>query len=90
MQVFGRRLELSFIMTEYSAGEKMAFESTSGPMPVSGSYTLAPVGGGTEVTFALVGEPDGIFSLAEPVVKHMTLRQWKTNLANLKELLEAE
>jgi uncharacterized membrane protein len=90
MKVFGRRIELSFIVTEYIANEKIAFKSTSGPISVAGSYILKPDKEGTEVIFALKGEPDGFFKLAEPVIKRMTLRQWETNLANLKELLETE
>ena len=69
---------------------KFAFKSTSGPIPVAGSYTLEPVGDGTRVIFALEGEPGGFFKVAEPIVRRITLRQWETNLANLKDLLEAE
>ena len=51
-------------------------------MPLS---RMAP---GTKVTFTLQGEAGGFFKLAEPIVTRSTQRQWETNLANLKDLLE--
>ena len=90
IQVLGRRIELSFIVTEYEPEAKFAFKSTAGPIPVSGSYTMEPVGDSTRVTFTLEGEPGGFFRVAEPIVKRITLRQWEANLANLKDLLEAD
>lgn len=38
----------------------------------------------------LEAEPGGFFKLAEPIVARMGKRQVDTNLANLKELLEAQ
>ncbi len=81
VQVLGRRIELSFVATEVEPESRFAFKSTSGPIPVSGSYTMEPAGDSTRVTFALE---------AEPIVKRVTLRQWEANLANLKDLLEAD
>jgi hypothetical protein len=47
-------------------------------------------GEGTQVTFLLAGEPGGFFKLAEPVLMQILQRQWQTNLANLKDVLEAQ
>ena len=90
VKVLGRRIELSFVVTEYEPEAKFAFKSTAGSIPVSGSYTMEPVGDGARVIFALEGEPGGFFRLAEPIVRRVTLRQWEANLANLKDLLEAD
>ncbi len=88
--MFGRRVETEFEVTEFEPGRKIAFKSIRGSFPVSGVYSFAPDGDGTVVTFALQGEPAGFFKLAEPLLARMLQRQWDTNLANLKDILEAE
>ncbi len=40
------------------------------------------------MNFVLQGEPGGFFKLAEPLLGRMNQRQWDTNLANLKDVLE--
>ena len=89
VEVFGRPVETEFQVTEYEPGRKIAFKSIRGSFPVSGVYSFAPTGEGTAVTFTLQGEPGGFFKLAEPLLGRMLQRQWDTNLANLKDVLEA-
>jgi hypothetical protein len=36
------------------------------------------------------GEASGFFKLTEPIVARSTQRQWETNQANLKDLLEQQ
>jgi hypothetical protein len=67
----------------------MAFKSIRGSFPIHGTYTFGEVDEGTAVTFALQGEPGGFFKLAEPLLARMLQRQWDTNLANLKDVLES-
>ncbi len=90
MQMFGRRVEIDFIVTEYERNRKVGFKSTRGPMPVVGSYTFTPAGDSTTVTFNLEAQLGGFFKLAEPIVARMMQRQWETNLANLKDVLEMQ
>jgi uncharacterized protein YndB with AHSA1/START domain len=90
VQFLGRRIEIPFRTTDWQADRKIAFQSTGGPIPMQSSYTFEPSGDGTQVTFLLTGEPGGFFKLAEPVLMKMVQRQWQTNLANLKDVLEAQ
>ena len=90
VQVLGRRLEVPFRVTDWQPDRKVAFQSTGGPIPMQGSYGFEPAGAGTQVTFLLTGEPGGFFKLAEPVLMQILQRQWQTNLANLKDVLEAQ
>ena len=90
VQFLGRRMEVPFQLTDWQADRKIAFQSTGGPIPMQGSYTFEPSVGGTQVTFLLTGEPGGFFKLAEPVLMQILQRQWQTNLANLKDVLEAQ
>ena len=88
IELFGRRVESEFEVTGYEPGRKIAFKSIRGPFPIRGVYSFEPNETGTEVTFALQGEPGGFFKLAEPLLARMLQRQWDTNLANLKDVLE--
>ena len=90
VQFLGRRLEVPFQLTDWQINQKIAFQSTGGPIPMQGSYAFEPNGDGTQVTFLLTGEPGGFFKLAEPVLMQILQRQWQTNLANLKDVLEAQ
>jgi uncharacterized membrane protein len=90
VQFLGRRLEVPFQLTDWQINQKIAFQSTGGPIPMQGSYAFEPAGAGTRVTFLLTGEPGGFFKLAEPVLMQILQRQWQTNLANLKDVLEAQ
>lgn len=90
IQFLGRRMETPFQLTDWQLNQKIAFQSMGGPIPMQGSYAFAPSGDGTQVTFQLTGEPGGFFKLAEPVLMKMVQRQWQTNLANLKDVLEAQ
>ena len=90
VQFLGRRLEVPFRLTEWQPDQKIAFQSTGGPIPMQGSYAFEAAGDGTRVAFLLTGEPGGFFKLAEPVLMQILQRQWQTNLANLKDVLEAQ
>ena len=89
VQFLGRRMEVPFQLTDRQVDRKLAFQSMGGPIPMQGSYTFEPSGDSTQVTFLLTGEPGGFFKLAEPVLMQILQRQWQTNLANLKDVLEA-
>ena len=88
VQFLGRRIEVASELTEYEPLRRVGFRSTSGPIPLEGRYSYEPDGAGTKVTFTMQGEAGGFFKLAEPIVARSTQRQWETNLANLKDLIE--
>jgi hypothetical protein len=83
-------IEVPSEVTEYEPLKVIGFKSTSGPIPLEGRFSSEADGAGTKVTYALQGEPDGLFKLAEPLVQRSTQRQWDTNMANLKDLLEQQ
>ena len=85
----GLRIETSWEVTEYEPTTKSAIRKISGPIPFSGGYRLDPAEGGT--SFTVRGELDahGFFKLAEPVFARIAGRELETNLAHLKDLLEA-
>jgi uncharacterized membrane protein len=86
----GRRAESTQEVTEYESNSKVAIKSTSGPVASKDAYTFESVAGGTKVTRVVEAEMAGFFKLAEPLVVRMMRRQFETNFAILKDLLEAQ
>ena len=86
----GRRVESTQEVVEYEPNSKYAIKSTSGPVASQDNYTFESVAGGTKLTRVAEAEVSGVFKLAEPLFARMMRRQFETNFANLKDLLEAQ
>jgi carbon monoxide dehydrogenase subunit G len=86
----GVRVELTWEVTEYEPTRKSAIRGVSGPVPLTGSYRLEPVDGGTRFTVSGELDAHGLFRLAEPVFARITRRELEANLGHLKDLLEVE
>lgn len=86
----GRRAESTLEVTEYEPNKKFTIKSTSGPVASKDEFTFETVTDGTEVTRVTEAEMGGFFRMAEPLVVRMLNRQFETNFANLKDLLEAQ
>ena len=89
-RVLGRRMKTDILYTEYEPNRKISAKSTAGPMSFQLSYTLETVEGGTRLNMAVQGSAPGLFKLAEPVVVRILKRSFEADLANLKDLLEAQ
>lgn len=85
----GRSIISTIEVKEYELNRKRAGKTTSGPIPAELVELFEPVEGGTKLTTIGQLEIGGFFKLAEPVVGRMVSRQMESNLANLKDLLEA-
>jgi uncharacterized membrane protein len=85
----GRRIESEVEITEFEPNRKLTMQSTSGPFPFRGSVTLEGNGGSTRVGGSFEAEPGGFFKLAEPLLVRIGKRQFESDLANLKDLMEA-
>ena len=88
-QYLGRRFESTWEITEHEPNRKVRFKATSGPIQFEGEATYDSVEGGTKYTVVIEGEPGGFFKLAEPIVARTIQREWETNVATLKDILEA-
>jgi uncharacterized membrane protein len=88
--VLGRRVESIQEVTKYESNSKFAIKSASGPVENEDVFTFEPVVNGTKVTRKTKGDISGFFKMTEPLVTRMLKRQFETNFANLKDLLEAQ
>jgi uncharacterized membrane protein len=84
----GKRTEVELEATEHEPNRKLAHKSTS-PFPVNQQMTFENVNGGTRVSVRFEAEPGGFFKLAEPLLASMIKRNIEGELANLKDLMEA-
>ena len=80
---------MTFEITEYEINKRNCIRTVSGPIPATGCRIVEPVEGGTRFTQITKGEVGGFFKLAEPLVVRAARRQYETDLATLKDILEA-
>jgi len=84
----GRKMETTGELTVYDPPKKIAWKSTSGPFPMSGSTNFESVGEGTLVTDIIEAEPGGFFKLAGPLLAKQMESQTGNDMKKLKENLE--
>ena len=86
--IFGRRIEVEAVVTEYEMNQKYATVNKSG-LPIETKRTFEPVNEGTKVTFAVKTELGGFFNIAKPVLEMIGKRRLERDAAKAKELIEA-
>ena len=85
----GRKIESPFKVTAHEFPRRHSHESTGGPLPTEWTLTFEEVAGRTRYTQVAEGEPGGFFGLVGPLLERVGRRQLRTDLENLKDLLEA-
>lgn len=85
----GQRMESELEVTEYEPNRKYASKVKAGPVPYEARVTFERVEGGTQVNIIFEGEPDSFFKMTEPLVLSMAKRQFESEFAHLKNLMEA-
>jgi uncharacterized membrane protein len=85
----GRRVESPFEVIAHESPRLHSHKSTGGPLPMEWTLTFEEVAGGTRYTQVAEGEPGGFFGLVGPLLERVGRRQLRTDLENLKDLLEA-
>ena len=91
--MLGRNLDWTTEVVTFEPATSSALKTLEAKLPFEIRWTLAPSGNGTHVTYRIDAESGlgGVFGkLGDPIVVRAQARTVKTNLANLKELLEAE
>ena len=90
-KIAGRRCEMTCQVTEVLPREMFAWKSVEAPFPFENGFRIEETEGGTRVTF--YGKTPGMMGffgkLADPIVARMFSRDMRSNLENLRSLLEA-
>ena len=85
----GRRIENESEVTEFEPNRRFTADAKSGPFPFRIAMTFTPVDPGTRVDLTIEAEPGGFFRIAEPLFVSLGKRQFESDLATLKDLMEA-
>ena len=85
----GKEIRTGFVVTELEPGARIRIESTSGPMPLDITRSVAFDGGAGSVVKAVIrGDSSGVFRIAAPVMRWMVNRSVQADYRRLKETLE--
>jgi uncharacterized protein YndB with AHSA1/START domain len=85
----GRAIDGDYRVTTFDRPRQLAFDVIAGPARPTGTFTLAPEGEGTRLTFVLELQPKGVMRLMSPMIVK-TMQGEVANLDALKRVLEAE
>lgn len=88
-EMLGRKIDGLMEITTFAPPDKFGFTNQAGPMQVTVTVTLKPVGTGAKIALHADGNPGGVFKLAEGVLAGQVKSQMEGNLARLKSVLEA-
>ena len=89
-QFLGRTLRYTYEVREMDPGNNFVMSTAQGPFPMETTYTWEDAaGGGTKMTLRNRGEPSGYERVSAPVLGRAERRANLSDLARLKELLEA-
>jgi carbon monoxide dehydrogenase subunit G len=84
----GKQIEVELEETEYEPNRKSTQKSVV-PFPVHQQMAFENVDGGTRLNVRFEADPGGFFKLAEPLLASMAKRNIESELANLKDLMDA-
>ena len=93
IQVFNllrRRVQSPWEITEFEQQRKVTTRSTGGPTTWKGTYLLEPVGTATRFTVDIHEELPGVARLLAPLFDRVTRKQWLSDLALLKQVVESQ
>ena len=90
VKFLGKKMDYVNEVTAFDAPKRSAYSSIESPFPWHGETLVEPEGDGAKVTLYLESDNIGGFfgKLADPVVAKMYSRQMRSDLENLKEILE--
>lgn len=88
--LMGHRAQSTFEVTEYEPNKKYGFKSLSGPLQSFTTYTFNLAKGCTQVELSMQANAINLLDLNENVIEKKMKKQFKENLAMLKNILEAE
>jgi hypothetical protein len=88
--LMGRRVETVYEVTVFELNNKYGFKSVSGPLTSFLLYTFEMAGGGTKINLATETNPRDAFKPGDIIVVKKLKKEYKENLAMLKNILEGD
>lgn len=85
----GRRIETMYQVTEFESDKSYGFKSLSGPVDSHTLYTFEVTEGSTRINVSTQINPGDLFKSDNASAEKIVKKQYRENLALLKEVLEA-
>ena len=76
-------------VSEYEQDRRFSLRIVDGPLPVDGAHAFEATPAGTRIDFVAAGSPRGALRLAEPLLRRVLARQFRSYYERLKQVLEA-
>jgi len=86
----GKRIEVTYEITELEPTRKIAVKSISGPVLFKGITMFEPVGDGTRVIATFEMEATGFLKLAGGLIINNLKKDFESSLNKLKEILDSQ
>ena len=86
----GQRIESVYEVTEFEPNKRYGFKSRSGPMDSYTLYTFEMTKGSTKINVSTQVSSGDLFKPGEITVEKKVKKQYRENLALLKDILEAD
>jgi hypothetical protein len=87
--LMGHRVLSTFEVTEFESNKKYGFKSLSGPLQSNTTYTFEIANSSTKINISTQAYVVNFFQVADGILEKKMKKQFKENLAMLKDLLEA-
>ena len=84
----GRRIESVYEVTEFEPDKSYGFKSLSGPMDSHTLFTFEVTKGSTKINISTWVSPGELFKTGNVAVEKKVKKQYRENLALLKDVLE--
>jgi uncharacterized protein YndB with AHSA1/START domain len=88
--LMGHRVQSTYEVTEFEPNKKYGFKSLSGPLLSQTYYTFDIASGNTKVSIFMQANVVNFIQMDERVLEKRLKKQFKENLAMLKNLLEVK
>ncbi len=88
-QFLGKDIEYVLEVTRYKANELLFMKSIKSPFPIEVEYEFDDGNGKTLFKIHVKGNTSGFYSLAAPLMSLQVRRSLRTDLRNLKKILES-
>jgi uncharacterized protein YndB with AHSA1/START domain len=85
----GKEFEQVVEFTEFERPRRLHVHIVEGPYPIDATYSFAPDGDGTKVTFLAEGPLTGAMRLLEPLTRRVLARQFAGHHDKLRQNIEA-
>jgi uncharacterized membrane protein len=85
----GRKIEATLEITSWNPPNEHSFKAIGSPVPFENTVKLEDKEGGTQLILTGQAELGGFFKLAEGMVGKQLDKQMESDLANLKQMMEA-